>query len=148
MRLQIRADIRHSADDLSQRHTNHSIDAIRIRRFRSARSDHAISAHWWGIPSLRRLVHRFYALMDTLPEAWDVRKLHPDDLSGSEEKLSCLSGWLGGPDLLSSAFGHPRLRARHLPFEITQTVNAINGCSACVRQCLNVLRTKCSPLTC
>lgn len=101
-----------------------------------------------GESGLRRLVHRFYALMDTLPEAWDVRKLHPDDLSGSEEKLFMyLSGWLGGPDLFVQRFGHPRLRARHLPFEIASQ-NAINGCSACVRQCLNVLRTKCSPLTC
>lgn len=70
-------------------------------------------------PGLRRLVRRFYELMDTLPEAWDVRKLHPQDLSGSEEKLFIyLSGWLGGPDLFVERFGHPRLRARHLPFEI------------------------------
>ena len=68
---------------------------------------------------LRRLVQRFYELMDTLPEAWDVRKLHPEDLSGSEEKLFMyLSGWLGGPDLFVERFGHPRLHARHLPFEI------------------------------
>ena len=29
-----------------------------------------------------------------------------------------LSGWLGGPDLYIAEFGHPRLRARHLPFPI------------------------------
>jgi hemoglobin len=29
-----------------------------------------------------------------------------------------LSGWLGGPQLYVEAFGHPRLRARHLPFAI------------------------------
>jgi hemoglobin len=29
-----------------------------------------------------------------------------------------LSGWLGGPDLFVEKFGHPRLRARHSPFEI------------------------------
>lgn len=72
-----------------------------------------------GADGLRRLVHRFYELMDTLPEAWDVRKLHPEDLAGSEQKLFMyLSGWLGGPDLFVQSFGHPRLRARHLPFEI------------------------------
>jgi hemoglobin len=29
-----------------------------------------------------------------------------------------LSGWLGGPQLYVEKFGHPRLRARHLPFSI------------------------------
>ena len=29
-----------------------------------------------------------------------------------------LSGWLGGPQLFVEKFGHPRLRARHLPFAI------------------------------
>ena len=72
-----------------------------------------------GAEGIRSLVHRFYTLMDTLPEAWDVRQMHPEDLSGSEEKLfKYLSGWLGGPPLYEQEFGHPRLRARHLPFAI------------------------------
>ena len=72
-----------------------------------------------GAEGIRRLVHRFYTLMDTLPEAWDVRQMHPEDLSGSEEKLfKYLSGWLGGPPLYEQEFGHPRLRARHMPFSI------------------------------
>jgi hemoglobin len=76
-------------------------------------------AHIGGAPTVRRLVDRFYDLMDTLPEAYDVRKLHPADLSGSAEKLFMyLSGWLGGPPLFVQAYGHPRLRARHLPFAI------------------------------
>ncbi|MBL8492405.1 MAG: group II truncated hemoglobin [Rhodocyclaceae bacterium] len=72
-----------------------------------------------GEAGLRRLVHRFYELMDTLPETYAIRKLHPADLSGSEEKLFMyLSGYLGGPQLYMEKFGHPRLRARHLPFPI------------------------------
>lgn len=72
-----------------------------------------------GEAAVRRLVRRFYELMDTLPEAYGIRKLHPQDLSGSEEKLFMfLSGWLGGPQLFVERFGHPRLRARHLPFPI------------------------------
>jgi hemoglobin len=75
-----------------------------------------------GEAAVRRLVHRFYALMDSLPEAWEIRRMHPEDLSGSEEKLFMfLSGWLGGPPLFEQAHGHPRLRARHLPFTITRT---------------------------
>jgi hemoglobin len=29
-----------------------------------------------------------------------------------------LSGWFGGPDLFVENYGHPRLRARHMPFAI------------------------------
>lgn len=72
-----------------------------------------------GEAVVRRLVQRFYELMDTLPEAYAVRKMHPADLSGSEEKLYMyLTGWLGGPQLFVEKFGHPMLRARHLPFSI------------------------------
>jgi hemoglobin len=72
-----------------------------------------------GEPTVRTIVKRFYQLMDALPEAREIRKLHAEDLSGSEEKLFLfLSGWLGGPDLYVERFGAPFLRARHLPFSI------------------------------
>ncbi len=54
-----------------------------------------------GDATVRALAHRFYELMDTLPEAARCRAIHPPDLSGSEEKLyEYLSGYLGGPSLL------------------------------------------------
>jgi hemoglobin len=72
-----------------------------------------------GEPVVRAVVKRFYELMDTLPEAYDVRKLHAADLSGSEEKLYLfLTGWLGGPQLYVEKYGPPHLRASHLPFPI------------------------------
>lgn len=72
-----------------------------------------------GEPAIRRLVKRFYEQMDTLPEAYGIRKMHQADLSSAEEKLFCfLCGWLGGPQLYLEKFGDPRLRARHLPFAI------------------------------
>ena len=72
-----------------------------------------------GASKVRELVDRFYTLMDTLPEAWEVRQLHPENLEHSREKLFLfLSGWLGGPSLYMERHGHPRLRARHLPFTI------------------------------
>jgi len=72
-----------------------------------------------GKQALRKLVDRFYDHMDTLPEAKTIRELHPKDLRSAREKLFMfLSGWLGGPDRYIAAFGHPRLRARHLPFTI------------------------------
>lgn len=75
-----------------------------------------------GEAAVRRLVDRFYNLMDTLPEAREIRALHPDDLSGSRDKLFWfLAGWFGGPPLYETRFGHPRLRARHLPFPIASS---------------------------
>ena len=72
-----------------------------------------------GEPAVRRLVSRFYELMDTLPEAYAIRKLHQPDLSEAESKLFMfLCGWLGGPQLYVEKYGHPKLRARHLPFQI------------------------------
>jgi truncated hemoglobin YjbI len=40
-------------------------------------------------------------------------------LDGSRDKLFWfLCGWLGGPNHYIERFGHPRLRARHLPYAI------------------------------
>jgi hemoglobin len=71
-----------------------------------------------GEAGVRRLVHRFYQLMDELPEAYGIRKLHAD-LSSSEQKLfEFFSGWLGGPPLFEQRRGPVFLRRRHLPFPI------------------------------
>ena len=62
---------------------------------------------------------RFYDLMDSAPEAAEIRAMHAASLKRSREKLHMfLSGWLGGPPLYVAQYGHPRLRARHLPFPI------------------------------
>lgn len=72
-----------------------------------------------GADGVRALVDRFYDLMDASPEAADVRTLHAASLKRSREKLyEYLTGWTGGPPLYESKYGHPRLRARHLPFAI------------------------------
>lgn len=72
-----------------------------------------------GEKKLRELVHSFYHLMATKPEVRGLREMHPPDLKSSEEKLFMfMSGWLGGPKLFEEKFGHPKLRARHLPFKI------------------------------
>lgn len=72
-----------------------------------------------GEAGVRALVDRFYDEMDAAPEAQDVRAMHPADLASSREKLYLfLCGWLGGPPLYVQRHGHPRLRARHLPFPI------------------------------
>lgn len=72
-----------------------------------------------GESGIRALVDRFYDHMDTRPDCREVRAMHPADLSSSREKLwMFLVGWSGGPQLYIERHGHPRLRARHLPFAV------------------------------
>lgn len=72
-----------------------------------------------GETGLRSLVNRFYDLVDSAPEAQNIRRLHARSLNQSREKLFMfLSGWSGGPQLYIQRFGHPRLRMRHMPFPI------------------------------
>lgn len=74
-----------------------------------------------GEAAIRKLVTRFYELMDELPEAYATRKIHPEDLGLSGDKFVLfLSGWLGGPDLYVQKYGHPMLRRRHMPYPIGQ----------------------------
>ena len=72
-----------------------------------------------GADRLRELVDRFYDLMELESEFAGIHALHPKPNDGSRDKLFMfLSGWMGGPDLFVQQHGHPRLRARHLPFAI------------------------------
>jgi len=48
-----------------------------------------------------------------------LRAVHGSDLARAREKLFWhLCGWLGGPQHYVERFGHPRLKARHMPFVI------------------------------
>jgi hemoglobin len=72
-----------------------------------------------GDAKVRELVDRFYDLMDFEPRYGQLRRAHGSSLESAREKLHLfLSGWLGGPPLYTDRFGHPMLRARHLPFAI------------------------------
>jgi hemoglobin len=72
-----------------------------------------------GEPRVRALVDRFYDLMAMDERFAGIRALHPPMLDASRDKLFWfLCGWLGGPGHYVERFGHPRLRARHLPFPI------------------------------
>ena len=88
-----------------------------------------------GAEAVERLVNRFYDLMDELPEAQEIRQMHAKSLRSSREKLILfLTGWLGGPQLYIEKYGHPKLRARHLPFEIGE--EARQQWMLCMRQAL------------
>jgi hemoglobin len=79
------------------------------------------SAYDWlgGDAAVRALVDRFYDLMDLDPDYEALRAAHGDTLQEARDKLYWfLCGWLGGPNHYIERFGHPRLRARHMPFSI------------------------------
>jgi hemoglobin len=79
---------------------------------------HPFFSNLLGTGGVRALVDRFYDRMATDPEAAGILALH-EDLPRAREKLYLfLVGWTGGPQLYVEQYGHPRLRARHLPFAI------------------------------
>ncbi len=70
-----------------------------------------------GEETFRRLVHRFYQGVAADPV---LRPMYPEeDLGPAEERLRLfLMQYWGGPGTYSEQRGHPRLRMRHVPFEI------------------------------
>lgn len=72
-----------------------------------------------GEATINALVERFYDLMDLEPALKELRAAHGPDLESARQKLAWfLCGWMGGPQHYIERFGHPRLRARHMPFKI------------------------------
>ena len=72
-----------------------------------------------GEERVKALVERFYDLMDLEPAYTALRAAHGSTLDDARQKLFWfLCGWLGGPQHYTDRFGHPMLRARHMPFKI------------------------------
>lgn len=72
-----------------------------------------------GEERIRAMVERFYDLMELEPGYAALRAVHGSDLSNARQRLFWfLCGWMGGPQHYTERFGHPMLRARHLPFPI------------------------------
>lgn len=72
-----------------------------------------------GQKTVARLVNAFYNRVAKDP---DLSPIFPDDLTLTKEKQTLfLSQYLGGPPLYNEKYGHPMLRARHMPFPVTPT---------------------------
>jgi hemoglobin len=89
-----------------------------------------------GDAGVRALTDAFYDHLE-LDEAFAlVRRLYPAKLDDSRDKLYWyFSGWLGGPQHYVERFGHPRLRARHLPYPIALAER--DAWLACMRMALD-----------
>ena len=69
-----------------------------------------------GAENIQTLVDRFYDLVFAHPQ---ISHLFKTDKAVIKEKQRLfLTQFLGGPDLYSQQYGHPQLRARHLPHPI------------------------------
>jgi hemoglobin len=70
--------------------------------------------------AVRRIVDAFYDLMESAPEARELRAMHAADLGPMRDRLTWfLSGWLGGPALYNERTGGGVcMTSAHRPFAI------------------------------
>lgn len=70
-----------------------------------------------GAPFFERLIRHFYEGVATDPI---LRPMYPEgDLAPAERRLRMFfEQYWGGPETYSEERGHPRLRLRHVPYEI------------------------------
>ncbi|CAM4484664.1 hemoglobin [Paenibacillus endophyticus] len=70
-----------------------------------------------GAETLRLIVEAFYPRVQAHPL---LGPLFPEDiLPVMDKQYLFLTQFFGGPSLYSDEYGHPMMRARHLPFPIT-----------------------------
>ncbi len=70
-----------------------------------------------GEANLRLMVDRFYDLV--LKDTRIAHLFKTDLVLVKSKQFMFLSQFLGGPDLYTAEYGHPRMRMRHMPHEIT-----------------------------
>jgi hemoglobin len=86
-----------------------------------------------GASKVRQLVEAFYPRVQAHPL---LKPLFPEDIGPVMEKQYLfLTQFLGGPPLYIEKYGHPMLRARHLPFPITPA--RANAWLQCMELALN-----------
>lgn len=72
-----------------------------------------------GEDRIRAICNAFYDIMDELPEAADIRRMHADDLGPMKEKLGdYLVGWMGGPPRYADKHGTVCMTTPHEPYLI------------------------------
>jgi hemoglobin len=72
-----------------------------------------------GEDGIRAICNTFYDIMDELPEAADIRRMHAEDLTPMKEKLGdYLVGWMGGPPRYADKHGTVCMTEPHEPYAI------------------------------
>ncbi|MDB5053674.1 MAG: globin [Bacilli bacterium] len=89
-----------------------------------------------GEQGIRQLVESFYPKVLNEPL---LAPLFPEDIRPVVDKqFLFLSQFFGGPSLYSDLYGHPMMRARHMPFPIT--TERANAWLACMKNALAELK--------
>lgn len=128
-------EIRGCVMQLNINPNNNNNDHNSARTF-SFGPDHTPYDALGGDERVRALVDAFYDHLDRDERFKPARDQYPADLTEPREKLyEFLSGWLGGPQLYMEKRGHPRLRARHMPFTIGQAER--DAWLACMNQAMD-----------
>ncbi|MCM3291880.1 globin [Paenibacillus sp. MER 180] len=86
-----------------------------------------------GEATVRKMVEAFYPRVQAHPL---LAPLFPEDIMPvMERQFMFLTQFFGGPSLYSDQFGHPMMRARHLPFPITR--DRADAWLGCMREALH-----------
>ncbi|RFU64118.1 globin domain-containing protein [Peribacillus glennii] len=86
-----------------------------------------------GEGQLHRLIDSFYSKVGKHPE---LQPIFPNDLTETARKQKqFMTQYLGGPSLYTNEHGHPMLRARHIPFEVTPS--RAEAWLACMREAMD-----------
>src|SRR6185295_4834510 len=75
-----------------------------------------------GEDNIFKMMSDFYKELEKSP----VRNLFPADMEEASKKSALFFiGLLGGPPLYLQKYGSPRMRARHIPFEIDEQARQV-----------------------
>jgi len=87
-----------------------------------------------GTEAIRRIAEAFYPLVQAHPL---IGPLFPENIdSVMEKQILFLTQFFGGPPLYSDKYGHPMMRARHMPFEITP--QRVEAWLSCMKQAMEI----------
>jgi hemoglobin len=88
-----------------------------------------------GSDKLAELVEHFYHLVYSHPTLSPF--FHNDIEEVKDKQFRFLTQFLGGPNLYSDKYGHPRMRMRHLPHRIDE--QAMHAWLACMKEAIQKL---------
>jgi hemoglobin len=106
-----------------------AVDGEKPKWYNGTMDERTVYEQLGGAETIRRLVEAFYPKVQADPV---ISHLFPEDIFPVMEKqYAFLTQFFGGPPLYNQKYGHPMMRARHMPFPIgRKEATAWLGCMA------------------